>query len=51
MRKMRAYHDEADDGDDGHEDAWSFTQSERVDLYEWLRGIECEECVQVWNAE
>ena len=47
----RAHHYETDHGDDGHEDAWSFSQSERVELYEWLRGIEREERVQVRNAE
>ena len=46
-----AHHDETDHGDDGHEDAWSFTQSERVELYEWLGCIEREEGVQVWDAE
>jgi hypothetical protein len=50
-RARTTHHDETDHGDDGHEDAWSFTQCERVELYEWLRGIEHEECVQVRNAE
>src|SRR6266852_732195 len=50
-KKTRAHHDETDHGDDGHEDARSFTQSERVELYERLRGIEREERVQVRNAE
>jgi len=51
VKKGDANHDETDHGDDGHEDAWSFAQSERVDLHEWLRGIEREERVQVRNAE
>ena len=50
-RNARTHHDETDHGDDGHEGARSFTQSERVELYEWLRGIEREERVQVRNAE
>jgi hypothetical protein len=50
-RHARTHHDETDHGDDGHEDAWSFTQSERVELYEWLGRIEREERVQVRNAE
>ena len=49
--KTRAHHDETDHGDDGHEDARSFTQGERVELHKWLRGIEREERVQVRNAE
>jgi hypothetical protein len=49
--EARAHHDETDHGDDGHEDARSFTQSERVELHEWLRRIEREERVQVRNAE
>jgi hypothetical protein len=49
--KTRAHHDETDHGDYGHEDAWSFAQSERVELYEWLRGIERKERFQVRDAE
>jgi hypothetical protein len=45
------HHDETDHGDDGHENARTFAQRERVELYEWLRGIEREEGVQVRNAE
>jgi hypothetical protein len=46
-----AHHNETNDGDDGHEDAWAFAKSKGVDLYEWLRGIEREERVQVRNAK
>jgi hypothetical protein len=51
MRKKDAHHDETNHGDDSHEDAWTFAESECVELYEWLRGIKREERVQVRNAE
>ena len=49
--KKRAHHDETDHGDDGHENTWTFTEGERVELYKWLWGIEREERVQFRNAE
>ena len=49
--KRRAYHDETDHGDDGHEDAWTFAKGERVQPHERLRGVEREENVQFRNEE
>ena len=45
------HHDETDDGDDGHEDAWTFAKSECVELHERLWSIEREERVQFRNAK
>jgi hypothetical protein len=46
-----AHHDEADHGDDGHEDARAFAESKRVELYKRLGRVEGEERVQVRDAE
>lgn len=46
-----AYHDEAERGDDGHEDARTFAEGERVEQHERLRGVERKERVEVRDAE
>ena len=46
-----AHHDETEYGDDGHEDARTFAEGERIHLYERLRGVEREERVQVRDTE
>lgn len=46
-----AHHDETERSDDGHEDARTFTEGERIHLHERLRGIEREERVQVRDTE
>jgi hypothetical protein len=38
-------------GNDGHEDAWTITRSECVELHERGRGIEREGCIQFPNTE
>jgi len=48
---MIAHHNETDHGDDGHEDARTFAEGERIHQYERLRGIEREERVQVWDTK
>jgi hypothetical protein len=46
-----AYQNETDRGDDGHEDARTFAEGERVELYERLRGVERKERVEVRDAK
>src|SRR6267142_2302626 len=46
-----AYQNETEHGDDGHEDARTFAESKRVELYERLRGVERKERVEVRDAE
>lgn len=51
MDGTAAHHDEAERGDDGHEDARAFSEGERIHLYERLRGVEREEGIQIWDTE
>ena len=48
---QRAYHDQAQDGKDGHENAGFLPKRECIDLDEGLGSLQSEEGVEVWNAE